>query len=58
MLYGPDPDKASRGGWAFTDEPDPVFGCNDLREIYETCNPGYKGRWDLIERGTGYSYLL
>ncbi|CAM9833960.1 unnamed protein product [Ectocarpus sp. 4 AP-2014] len=39
------PDKASRGGWAFTrDEPDPVFGCNDLREVYETCSPGFKGR--------------
>eukprot|EP00752_Nemacystus_decipiens_P011878 g10533.t1 len=39
------PDKASRGGWAFTDEePDPVFGVNDLREVYETCSPGFKGR--------------
>eukprot|EP00904_Undaria_pinnatifida_P012182 jgi/Undpi1/8094/HiC_scaffold_24.g10566.m1 len=39
------PDKASRGGWAFTpEEPDPVFGCNDLREVYEKCSPGFKGR--------------
>eukprot|EP00903_Cladosiphon_okamuranus_P014643 g13578.t1 len=39
------PDKASRGGWAFTDEkPDPVFGVDDLREVYETCSPGFKGR--------------
>lgn len=44
-----DPDKASRGGWAFTDEePDPVFGVNDLREVYATCNPGFKGRYALL----------
>lgn len=44
-----DPDRASRGGWAFTDEePDPVFGVNDLREVYETCNPGFKGRYALL----------
>ncbi|CAM9160868.1 unnamed protein product [Choristocarpus tenellus] len=40
-----DPEKASRGGWAFTKKrPDPVFRCNDLREVYETCTPGFKGR--------------
>ncbi|CAM9465537.1 unnamed protein product [Discosporangium mesarthrocarpum] len=40
-----DPERASRGGWAFTaKKPDPVFGCNDLREVYEKCSPGFKGR--------------
>ncbi|CAN0175843.1 unnamed protein product [Ascophyllum nodosum] len=39
------PDKASRGGWAFTpEEPDPVFRFNDLREVYEACSPGFTGR--------------
>jgi len=58
-----DPEKASRGGWAFEREGgreagreggreggqvqehvDRVFGCNDLREVYDLCAPGYTGR--------------
>ncbi|KAG5190417.1 glutathione S-transferase [Tribonema minus] len=40
-----DPERASRGGWSFTEEqPDPVFGCGDLREVYQRCSPGYEGR--------------
>ena len=27
-----DPERASRGGWVF-DTPEPVFGCNDLRQV-------------------------
>lgn len=39
-----DPEKASRGGWIF-DGTDPVFGCKDLREVYDMCVPGgYRGR--------------
>jgi putative glutathione S-transferase len=40
------PQKASRGGWIFSQaQPDRVFGgCSDLRELYETLSPGYKGR--------------
>ena len=51
-----DPEKASRGGWAFEPEGrgggreggkehvDRVFGCRDLREVYDLCAPGYTGR--------------
>lgn len=50
MFVGVDPEKASRGGWAFTSEvPDRVFGCNDLREMYEICSPGFKGRYGRTE---------
>ncbi|KAK9809858.1 hypothetical protein WJX72_000438 [[Myrmecia] bisecta] len=38
-----DPERASRGGWVF-DQPDPVFGRRDLREVYDTASPGYRGR--------------
>jgi glutathionyl-hydroquinone reductase len=40
------PRKASRGGWVFSkQQPDRIFGgCNDLREIYDTLSPGFKGR--------------
>jgi putative glutathione S-transferase len=39
-----DPIKASRGGWIFArDRPDPLM-CQDLRELYDTLSPGYKGR--------------
>lgn len=52
QTFNSDPDEASRGGWAFTDEaPDPVFGVNDLREVYETCSPGFKGRYALLRTG-------
>lgn len=47
-----DPEKASRGGWAFettndggsSKYRDPVFGLNDLREVYDLLSPGYRGR--------------
>jgi putative glutathione S-transferase len=40
-----DPEKASRGGWAFTQErPDPVFGQKDLAGVYQLLSPGYVGR--------------
>lgn len=43
-----DPEKASRGGWAFEagddKHRDPVFGLNDLREVYDLLSPGYRGR--------------
>lgn len=49
MFVDVDPEKASRGGWAFTSEvTDPVFGCNDLREVYEMCYPGFKGRYGRV----------
>ncbi|KAL4857982.1 Glutathionyl-hydroquinone reductase PcpF [Chlorella vulgaris] len=38
-----DPERASRGGWVF-DGKDPVFGCSDLREVYDIISPGFKGR--------------
>lgn len=39
------PERASRGGWVFDRaHPDPVFGCKDLREVYDLCSPGYQGR--------------
>jgi len=40
------PRKASRGGWIFSEQrPDTVFGgCSDLRQLYDTLSPGYKGR--------------
>lgn len=45
-----DPEKASRGGWAFEKSGkhrDPVFGLSDLREVYDLLTPGgagYRGR--------------
>uniref|UniRef100_A0A7S1JF65 GST C-terminal domain-containing protein n=1 Tax=Eutreptiella gymnastica TaxID=73025 RepID=A0A7S1JF65_9EUGL len=41
-----DPMKASRGGWAFSeDRPDPIYGAQDLRQVYDQLVPGgYKGR--------------
>jgi putative glutathione S-transferase len=41
-----DPERASRGGWVF-DAPEPVFGANDLREVYDAAAPGgggFRGR--------------
>lgn len=40
-----DPERASRGGWVFK-QPEPAFGCTDLRQVYDLCTPGnaYKGR--------------
>jgi putative glutathione S-transferase len=39
-----DPIRASRGGWIFSSlEPDPL-GSRDLRILYDTLIPGYKGR--------------
>ncbi|GAB4820715.1 hypothetical protein N2152v2_007761 [Parachlorella kessleri] len=38
-----DPERASRGGWVFDDR-DPIFGCRDLREVYDLLSPGYRGR--------------
>lgn len=40
------PRKASRGGWILSkQQPDSIFGgCTDLREIYDTLSPGFKGR--------------
>ena len=43
-----DPEKASRGGWCFSDsDPDPLIGAADLKAVYDACTPGeepYKGR--------------
>lgn len=42
-----DPIKASRGGWIVSSQqPDPLYGCSDLREIYDKLSPtgSYKGR--------------
>ena len=42
-----DPIKASRGGWIFSSQqPDPLYGCRDLRELYDKLSPtgSYKGR--------------
>jgi len=42
---GSDPTKARRGGWIFTRAaPDPVWGAQDLWEVYERASPGYTGR--------------
>jgi len=38
-----DAERASRGGWVF-DAPEPVFGANDLRMVYDAAQPGYTGR--------------
>ncbi|KAA6423856.1 MAG: hypothetical protein FRX49_06426 [Trebouxia sp. A1-2] len=38
-----DPERASRGGWVFN-SPEPVFGKNDLREVYDAAQTRYKGR--------------
>ncbi|CAM9768445.1 unnamed protein product [Phaeothamnion confervicola] len=52
-----DPERASRGGWAFGPGgfEDPVFGCSDLRAVYDLCQPGYQGRCTaplLVDRKT------
>uniref|UniRef100_A0A6V1QE16 GST C-terminal domain-containing protein n=1 Tax=Heterosigma akashiwo TaxID=2829 RepID=A0A6V1QE16_HETAK len=42
-----DPERASRGGWAFDragPRRDPAFGRADLRELYDLLEPGYTGR--------------
>jgi glutathionyl-hydroquinone reductase len=42
-----DPVKASRGGWVFSpQQPDPLFGCRDLRELYDKLSPtgAFQGR--------------
>merc|ERR1719375_1637454 len=41
-----DAERASRGGWVFgaPGEPDPLLGAADLRELYDTVQPGYVGR--------------
>ncbi|KAG1674958.1 hypothetical protein FOA52_014753 [Chlamydomonas sp. UWO 241] len=42
---GSDPTKARRGGWIFSRaHPDPVFGAQDLWEVYDRCQPGWTGR--------------
>lgn len=38
-----DPERASRGGWVFN-SPEPVFGKNDLREVYDAAQTRYRGR--------------
>lgn len=40
------PVKASRGGWVFAaDQPDPIYRCRDLRELYDRLSGGsYEGR--------------
>lgn len=38
------PVKASRGGWIFGAASDPLFGCGDLRELYDRLSPGFQGR--------------
>mmetsp|Transcript_18499 Transcript_18499/g.27953 ORF Transcript_18499/g.27953 Transcript_18499/m.27953 type:complete len:402 (-) Transcript_18499:107-1312(-) len=40
------PVKASRGGWVFAaDQPDPIYKCRDLRELYDRLSGGsYEGR--------------
>lgn len=35
---------ATKGGWVFDNNRDPVFGARDLKEIYDTCYPGYSGK--------------
>lgn len=37
-----DAERASRGGWVF-ETPDPVFGCADLRQVYDAASP--EGRY-------------
>ncbi|MEW5299857.1 MAG: hypothetical protein WDW36_002831 [Sanguina aurantia] len=40
-----DAEKARRGGWVFdAQNPDPVFGAQDLWEVYDTASPGFRGR--------------
>ncbi|KAJ9506260.1 hypothetical protein QJQ45_014132 [Haematococcus lacustris] len=40
-----DPTRARRGGWVFdASEPDPVWGAQDLWEVYDSASPGFKGR--------------
>ncbi|CAB9500596.1 Glutathionyl-hydroquinone reductase [Seminavis robusta] len=42
-----DPVKASRGGWVFSEQDqDPLYGCKDLRELYDKLSPtgSFKGR--------------
>ena len=40
-----DPTVARRGGWCFAPgRPDPLFGAQDLYEVYEKCQPGFQGR--------------
>ncbi|GIL63806.1 hypothetical protein Vafri_17794 [Volvox africanus] len=40
-----DPTRARRGGWVFRAvDPDPVFRAADLWEVYDTCQPGFRGR--------------
>ncbi|GFR42702.1 hypothetical protein Agub_g3625, partial [Astrephomene gubernaculifera] len=40
-----DPTRARRGGWVLgARDPDPVFGARDLWEVYDRCQPGFRGR--------------
>eukprot|EP00892_Ulva_mutabilis_P010512 jgi/Ulvmu1/7833/UM004_0062.1 len=41
-----DAERASRGGWVFDGSTglDPVFGAQDLRDVYSRCSPGFSGR--------------
>eukprot|EP00199_Chlamydomonas_sp_CCMP681_P002098 CAMPEP_0119108678 /NCGR_PEP_ID=MMETSP1180-20130426/15599_1 /TAXON_ID=3052 ORGANISM="Chlamydomonas cf sp, Strain CCMP681" /NCGR_SAMPLE_ID=MMETSP1180 /ASSEMBLY_ACC=CAM_ASM_000741 /LENGTH=403 /DNA_ID=CAMNT_0007094323 /DNA_START=93 /DNA_END=1304 /DNA_ORIENTATION=- len=40
-----DPTRARRGGWVFgADNPDPVWGAQDLWEVYDKAVPGFQGR--------------
>mmetsp|Transcript_1741 Transcript_1741/g.4385 ORF Transcript_1741/g.4385 Transcript_1741/m.4385 type:complete len:426 (+) Transcript_1741:121-1398(+) len=43
---GSDPTKARRGGWIFDPKlgKDPIWGAQDLWEVYETASPGFRGR--------------
>jgi putative glutathione S-transferase len=41
-----DPIRASRGGWAFSERyKDLAFGSTDLVGVYQTCSPGYDGKY-------------
>ena len=39
-----DPIKASRGGWVFDTPPPQAPQIQDLRQLYQLCEPGYQGR--------------
>ncbi len=39
-----DPIKATRGGWVFDQPPPQAPQVQDLRQLYQLCEPGYQGR--------------
>ncbi|KAG2492999.1 hypothetical protein HYH03_008663 [Edaphochlamys debaryana] len=40
-----DPTRARRGGWVLSAaDPDPLFGAADLWQVYDTLQPGFRGR--------------